>query len=176
MGRTRADGAKIKDQSGIFALLLLNLRYFCDHLRFCTLFMPFLSLFPFCLRPNFTPFVLYFSLFVRFLPAFCPFFLVFWKCGRFSALNPTRASGGVLAFSRAFCADFSFFFFINGKIWKNHRSLGFLGWFMPCFFAFLNIFVVKYTNKNKKDAFVTQKHCKKQAKRAYFSFWFSINS
>ena len=77
MGEMRADGAKIKDQSGIFALLVLYLRCFCDHLRFCTLFMPFLSSFPLCLRPNFTPFALYFALFVRFLLAFCSFFLVF---------------------------------------------------------------------------------------------------
>lgn len=28
MGEMRADGAKIKDQSGIFALLVLYLRYF----------------------------------------------------------------------------------------------------------------------------------------------------
>lgn len=38
------------------------------------------------------------------------------------------------------------------------------------FFAFLNIFVVKYTNKNKKETFVTQKYCKKQEKIAYFPF------
>ena len=77
MGKMRADGAKIKDQSGIFALLVLYLRYFCDHLRFCTLFMPFLSLFTLCLRPDFTLFALYFALFVRFLLAFCSFFSCF---------------------------------------------------------------------------------------------------
>ena len=134
MGEMRADGAKIKDQSGIFALLVLYLMYFCDHLRFCALFMPFLSLFSLCLRPNFTLFVLYFS--CVFCSLFAHFFLFFRKCGRFSVLNPTRASGGVLAFARAFCADFSLFFFINGKIWKNIVRQAFLGDLCPVFCVF----------------------------------------
>jgi len=74
MGEMRADGAKIKDQSGIFALLVLYLRYFCDHLRFCTLFMPFLSLFPLYLA-QILPRLRYILLF---LCVFCSFFCRFF--------------------------------------------------------------------------------------------------
>ncbi|MBQ7406915.1 MAG: hypothetical protein IJW11_04025 [Clostridia bacterium] len=95
MGEMRAGGAKIKDQSGIFVLLVLYLRYFCDHLRFCTLFMPFLSLFTLCMRPNFALFVLYFFLFVRFLLAFCSFFSCFFeKADVFLHLTPPEHRAG----------------------------------------------------------------------------------